>query len=259
MGILVGSARIDERGKISGGKLGDNNGKEVSTQAFYVSSKGWYILRPKAKAIADKIAEGMLIACNNKNIGYDQSNRLGIIKYGVNSKVLTEADCSSTVRACCIYAGFDPGNFTTANECSVLVASKLFEPKKAFVSLQKTPVYNGDVLVTKSKGHTVVVVSGAPRPNTSIPNNVQMGLIFDSKFYANNYPDLKKAGITTASALLNHFINYGMKEARQGIATFDVRKYRFNYPDLQKAYGDDWRSYYMHYIGCGYAEGRKGI
>ena len=48
MSLVVGSARIDESGHISGGKPGDQTGNEVSTQAYYVHSKGWYCLRPKS-------------------------------------------------------------------------------------------------------------------------------------------------------------------------------------------------------------------
>lgn len=162
MAIMVGSARIGENGKITGGKDGDQTGKEVSMQTFYVSSKGWYIMRPKNAAIAEKIAEAMIIACNNDNIGYNQNERLDVIKNGVNSKVKINADCSSLVRACCMYAGFDPQNFTTANEVTALKNTGLFEDKIAYTS--KTPIYNGDILVTKTKGHTVVVCSGSPRP-----------------------------------------------------------------------------------------------
>ena len=36
MSLMVGSARIDENGKISGGKPGDQTGNEVSTQPYYV-------------------------------------------------------------------------------------------------------------------------------------------------------------------------------------------------------------------------------
>lgn len=39
MSLVVGSARIDESGHISGGKPGDQTGNEVSTQAYYVHSK----------------------------------------------------------------------------------------------------------------------------------------------------------------------------------------------------------------------------
>lgn len=167
MGIKVGSARIDEYGKVSGGKAGDQTGKEVSTQDYYMHSKGWYLLRPKSVEDADKLAASMSAACNNDNIGYDQNERLGIItqiqKYGSMAKipVKTEADCGTLVRGCCIEAGFDPGNFTTSGEATALSKTGRFENKVAVTS--STVLYNGDVLVTKTKGHTVIVTSGNPR------------------------------------------------------------------------------------------------
>lgn len=168
MAIKVGSARIDENGKASGGSAGDQTGNEVSTQTMYTHSKGWYIIRPKSVSYANKIAKAMKAACDNNNIGYDQSNRLGIIKYGTATTTKTECDCSSLVRQCVIEAtGKDPGNFTTANEATKLDATGLFEDKIAYVSQSKTPVYNGDILVTKTQGHTVVVVSGNARSSSS--------------------------------------------------------------------------------------------
>lgn len=165
MDIIIGSARCDENGKYCGGKVGDQTGKEVSTQKFYVSSKGWYILRPKSISHANLLANKMLQACNNKNIGYDQSNRLGIIKYGILTSVKTECDCSSLVRQCIKEAiGKDVGNFTTSNEVAVLVNSGLFD-KISYTS--STTLYSGDILVTKTKGHTVIVVSGNNRSSSS--------------------------------------------------------------------------------------------
>jgi len=165
--IKVGSARIDENGKLTGGKAGDQTGKEVSTQDYYLHSKGWYLLRPKSVEDADKLAASMMAACNNDNIGYDQNERLGIItqikKYGSMAKIAvkTEADCGTLVRGCCIEAGFDPGNFTTSGEATALSKTGRFEGKIAVTS--STILHNGDVLVTKTKGHTVIVVSGNPR------------------------------------------------------------------------------------------------
>ena len=75
MSLVVGSARIDENGHISGGKPGDQTGNEVSTQAYYVHSKGWYCLRPKSITVANAIAEAMLQGCRNNNIGYCQGLR----------------------------------------------------------------------------------------------------------------------------------------------------------------------------------------
>lgn len=176
MAIKIGSARHDENGNYTNGAAGDqlqtsntnDTAGEVSMQDMYTHSKGWYILRPKSVSIANKIAELMQTACNNACIGYDQNNRLGIITYGVNTTTKTECDCSSLVREIVKEAtGTDPGNFTTDSEASMLVATGLFESKIAYVSQASTPVYNGDVLVTKSKGHTVAVVSGNARSEST--------------------------------------------------------------------------------------------
>lgn len=175
MGIIVGSARIDEHGNISGGAAGDQTGREVSTQSFYMHSLGWYCLRPKNATHAARIATAMKNACDNNNIGYDQSNRAAlkmVRKYGSTKAIAekTETDCSNLVRACIYEAtGVDVGNFSTGSEASVLVASGLFEAKRSVSS--SADVYNGDVLVTKSKGHTVVVVSGRPRETASTGSN----------------------------------------------------------------------------------------
>lgn len=167
MSVVFGSARIDEHGKIKGGAAGDQTGKEVSTQAYYTSSKGWVGLRAYNSTVADKLAEAMLEACNNNNIGYDQNQRTGVItallKYGSLKAIAvnTEADCSSLVRACVIQAtGIDPGNFTTAAEKAVLLKTGLFREVKI---TKADDCRTGDILVTKVKGHTVIVTS-APAP-----------------------------------------------------------------------------------------------
>ena len=177
---IIGSARIDERGKASGGKAGDQKQKastdykgEVSMQNFYVSSKGWYILRAKNPDIAANIALAMTIACNNPNIGYNQAKRLDIIKSGTHVTQPTSCDCSSLVRQCVREAGVEVGNFTTANEANVLTATGQFE-KIAYT--KNTTLYLGDILVTKTKGHTVIVTSGTTRSQNAIATpTVKMG------------------------------------------------------------------------------------
>ena len=176
----IGSARIDERGKATGGKAGDQKQKttpdykgEVSMQNFYVSSKGWYILRAKNPDIASKIALAMTIACNNPNIGYNQAKRLDIIKAGTHATQPTSCDCSSLVRQCVRESGIEVGNFTTANEASVLVGTGQFD-KLTYKT--GTTLYLGDILVTKTKGHTVVVTSGNTRSQNAIATpTVKMG------------------------------------------------------------------------------------
>lgn len=184
--MVIGSARVDENGTYANGTPGDQKQLtspdykgEVSLQDFYNHSKGWYVLRAKSIDVANKIAESMLRACNNKNVGYDQNGRLSILKDGTNSKVPTECDCSSLVRVCVKEAtGKDPGNFNTDSERTALVKTGLFD----FVGKYENgmTLYTGDILVTCSKGHSVVVVDGAKRrveqvkPIVSTPNAKQI-------------------------------------------------------------------------------------
>ena len=165
--VIIGSARIDERGNASQGKAGDQTCKEVATEPYYKHRLGWHLLRPKDAAVARKIGLAMVEACLNNNIGYDQSERYGVInclkKYGRIAKINepTEADCSSLVRACCIQAGINVGDFNTSSEVSVLEKTGAFN--KAVVVTNDTKLCAGDVLVTKIKGHTVIVTEGYPR------------------------------------------------------------------------------------------------
>lgn len=169
--IYIGSARIDENGKASGGKDGDQKqtttpdySGEVSLQKMYAHTKTWLVARPKDVEVAESLASNMKTACNNPNVGYNQNNRFAIMLDDVNSKKATAADCGTLVRRCIKNAsGKDVGNFTTATEKTALEKSGLFETPFEYVSQKETPVYNGDVLFTKTKGHTAIVVSGNPR------------------------------------------------------------------------------------------------
>ena len=173
MSVIIGSARIGENGSITGGTAGDQKQSgtpdykgEVSMQEFYVHTKGWYVLRPKSPEHAEKIAERMIALCNNPNYGYDQLGRLGVISNGIDSKKKSECDCSSAVRACVKEAtGVDPGNFITSNEVALLQGTGLFMETKTYYS--GMTLYTGDILVTKTKGHTVIVTSGASRGSSS--------------------------------------------------------------------------------------------
>lgn len=162
---VIGSARSDESGKYTGGKRGDQRQisvpdlkGEVSRQQFYVHKKGWVILRAKDATHALRIACAMAAACDNPRIGYSQSDRLSIIGKGTGTIDAVNCDCSSLVRQCVIEAtGRDPGNFTTANEATKLTDTGLF------IRLDYAPgiaLIEGDILVTKTKGHTAVVIEG---------------------------------------------------------------------------------------------------
>lgn len=166
MSVKIGHASIGENGEISGGNAGDQTGKEVCTRSFYMHKKGWDTLRAKKEEIAELIAICMEEACANPCVGYDQGNRLSLyntvknLSFKCDTKTLTvkvECDCSSLVRTCLARTGIMVGNFTTANEKTVLMATGLFE----FVECDSdgSNLKRGDILVTKTKGHTAVVLS----------------------------------------------------------------------------------------------------
>lgn len=165
--IKFGSARIDERGNAANGAAGDQTGKEVMLEPFYMHPLGWKCYRPKDVTTAHALAAAMIEACSNSHIGYDQNQRTGVIAQLAKYKTLgaiatnTEADCSSLVRACCIQAGFDPGNFTTYNEGKALEATGRFEPP--FTVTGEGQLYNGDVLITSRRGHTGIICTGRDR------------------------------------------------------------------------------------------------
>ena len=220
MKLIIGSARIDEKGKIKGGELGDNNGKEVSTQPYYFHRKGWVVLRPKTIVLANGLACAMSDACANNHIGYDQSNRYGVInmvrKYG-NMKAIkekTEADCSSLVRGCCIQNGFDPTDFSTLNEADKLEDTGKFEKRQTVTST--TVLYNGDVLVTKTAGHTAIIVSGNPRKENRAK--------YYKKYYGNS------------GSIVNALLNVGEKDPslshRKKIASVNnIKQYSGKYAE----------------------------
>lgn len=175
MAVKVGSARIDENGKTHGGKAGDQNGKEVSTQAWYRHKKGWRVLRCKNADKADKIARAMQAACDNANIGYDQYQRDTLYNLAKTVdfdpgrvKTPCETDCSALVRVCCAYAGVMVGNMRTTNEAKILLASGEFtELKGAKYTDQSAYLRRGDILVTRTQGHTVVVLTNGSKAETT--------------------------------------------------------------------------------------------
>lgn len=162
--VIIGSARHDEFGKLAG-KAGDqlqagtgNDFKgEVSMQQYYKHKYDWYVLRFKDVANRHKMAERMVKACNNSNNGYSQPDRLAVVRDGVESKKPTNGDCGTYIRRCFIEAtGKDPGNFYTETEVAALTKTGLVELVKA----SEKELMIGDILVSKKKGHTAVVILG---------------------------------------------------------------------------------------------------
>lgn len=56
--------------------------------------------------------------------------------------------------------------------------------------------------------------------------------VFNPTFYAAKYPDLAAAGLTTPQQLATHWLNFGIREGRQGSAEFHSISYANKNPGL---------------------------
>ena len=164
MAVTIGSARSS----FGNTKAGDQSGgKEVSKQQFYVHSLGWFVLRCKDATKRALIAEAMDKACENDNIGYSQGTRNtlwdNVKDKGYDPSKTTKAvntDCSALVRVCCAYAGIVVKDFITSTEKDRLMATGEFEYLTADKYCKQSDyLMKGDILCSRKKGHTVVVLT----------------------------------------------------------------------------------------------------
>ena len=168
MAVLIGSARSSYGNTTPGDQ---NGGREVSTENWYLHSKGWYVLRAKDATVREKIAVAMEHACANNDIGYSQGTRLTLFNnvkdFGFDPAKTTKpvnTDCSALVRVCVHYAGIMVRNFITSNELPILMATVAFEKFTDDAHCKSSDhLLRGDILVTRVKGHTVIVLSNGAK------------------------------------------------------------------------------------------------
>lgn len=105
MSVKCGWASIDERGRASGGKAGDQTGVEVKIGNWYYFRQN-LILRFKDRSKAKKAAQICRGIANNNNVGYDQNQRTTLYaelaRVGWNPakiKKPVETDCSAMIAA----------------------------------------------------------------------------------------------------------------------------------------------------------------
>lgn len=186
MAVIIGSARQDENGKAYGGQAGNQSGREISTQKWYLHSKGWRVLRAKDSGVGQRLAIAMRAACDNKNIGYNQWRRntlydaaaiWGFDIARVNTPV--ETDCSALVRTCIAYAaGITtlPSSLRTGNMCSLILATGQFEELSGKEYTTKSDYLKaGDILCTKTSGHTVIVLTDGPKAGEKVYPTLRKG------------------------------------------------------------------------------------
>jgi peptidoglycan hydrolase-like protein with peptidoglycan-binding domain/GH25 family lysozyme M1 (1,4-beta-N-acetylmuramidase) len=169
---MMGGASIDEHGRARGGHAGDQTGREVKRQRWYLHGQGsWVVLRAEDPAVAEIIAATMEDIVDNDLIGYDQGQRQTLFEKAEPLNfdpaaigVKCECDCSSAVHLCLWRAGIMVGDvdhiFRTGTMIPAIVKTGKFA-KLTARKYSKTSVNlkRGDILVTPDPGHTVVMLS----------------------------------------------------------------------------------------------------
>lgn len=185
MAVRIGHASIDENGKATGGRAGDQTGKELCTRDWY--TKGWNVLlRPVRTSLAEKSAQAMEAACRNELIGYDQGGRNTLYEKAKAVNFLLEAiekacecDCSSLVHVCAIAGGanltYESNGYTTRTMVRAFVNSgdyvKLTDSK--YLTTDKY-LMRGDILVKEGSHTAMVLTDGIAAPVSDIPVYVPM-------------------------------------------------------------------------------------
>ncbi len=108
----------------------------------------------------------------------------------------------------------------------------------------------------KKEGRTGIGYENTVLGTETIYKGVDYSAVYDYNYYVANNADVKKVFGDDDQSVLEHFVNYGMAEGRQGKETFNVYSYKNLYPDLRAAFANNLRQYYLHYITNGNKEGR---
>ena len=163
MGIKIGHANIDERGKAVGGAAGDQTAKELCIREWY--NKPWHtVMRPKKSSVRKGIKKACKAGCINPSIGYDQTQRTTLFdaakaaKWNLSKVGKCETDCSAFVAVCVNAAGIVISkDMYTGNMVAALKATGAFDVLTASKYLNNDQhLKAGDILV--GDGHTAMVL-----------------------------------------------------------------------------------------------------
>ena len=193
MSVRIGHSSIDENGKISGGSLGDQNGREVRLDRWW--NGGWtLLLRPVSQNTAEKMAKACEAGCRNENIGYCQGHRNTLRAEAKKAgwdlakiRVPTECDCSSFMAVCAEAAGIGMEQaYTEGNAPATFQMRTQYLKTGAFIALTESKyltsdrwLKRGDILVNEAR-HTVMVLEEGALASGSDKNSE---IIINGKTY----------------------------------------------------------------------------
>lgn len=190
-------AHIDEDGKATGGKRGDQTGREVSSCVYY--DYPWsYVLRytgPKARKVRNRMMQTAWILAKKNKVGYSQSDRdslfnaMMIRKFSMKHLLTVprcNTDCSAfigVVVSCALVPlhlySFVPYDIWTGNEADYLTRRGFKKVRKGIDFETGDGLLPGDVLVNpvahtelfmgnKKSGQLYSIVSSVNAPNVEV-------------------------------------------------------------------------------------------
>ena len=182
--VMIAHAAINEKGKVSGGQAGDQNGKEVCIRSWY--NRPWnVVIRLKDEEMRKRLAFAMKSAADNGRIGYNQAKRNTLLTFArfVNydlSKVMTpcETDCSALVSVACMYAGIPENVLYRGGNCSTTsnLKARLKPYSTTFTSkdyTQKTDKLEvGDILLYENHHVAVVIAVDTPKVEPKVITDI---------------------------------------------------------------------------------------
>ena len=185
MTIKCGWASIDEKGKASGGKAGDQTGKEVKIGNWYNFGQD-VVIRFKSEKLAKEAAECMEWLCKTNYIGYDQSQRttaytaLKKLKWKYKKlKTKTETDCSQLIATVlnCIGIKVSP-NIWTGNMVAALRSTGkfYFYDSSKYLTSDKH-LKKGDIILNQASHVIMALENGSYYATYSKPKGKYTGVL----------------------------------------------------------------------------------
>ena len=187
MTIKCGWASIDEHGKASGGKPGDQTGKEVKIGNWYNFGQD-VVIRAKSAKVAAKMAKACKSMCRGNYVGYDQGpdqrttlyEQLEKLKWDYSKlKKRCETDCSAFMACVARCAGVKVSkNIWTGNMVAAFKATGKFKilTSAKYLTSDKY-LKTGDIIVNQAT-HTIMALEDGSK----------------AKGYTGTYPSLPTKG-----------------------------------------------------------------
>ena len=225
----------------------ETNGKKEGRMASPVFDPMYYLNKyPDLKAAFGTNYEA---AYNHFRTNGINENRVGSKYFDVNYYISNNSDVKK--------AYYSSKTYSLVH----FVQNGLNEGRQGSSEFNVKNYYNSQSSYTKKQLGTSYIkyyaLADGGNPINDKPINIT-NYMFDSKYYADKYPDLKAAFGYNTSDLKQHYEVHGKKEGRMASPVFDPVYYINKYSDLKAAFGTNYEAAYNHFIANGINEGRQG-